>query len=989
MYTYGREDKILNCSIINTVNLTKLTRFTLLLTLAEERKISDEIKNDNYDTDEGNNENPSCNLRNEEGVFKQNKIKMRDIDLINIIELPNFNETLSIFNKPTYLTDEQKRQILDTNSIDKNRFYEDKDTENFPNLLNVEIERRCEDLKHTEKHKICLSEIQNISSNKTGEGQEKNANYNINKTKKNLQNSNNKIDSDNVEKKTGHTEQIYKDRDEENYVDKEATERYPESNTKQINSESNVTKLIQSKPQEDNIIAENITEMQGRKEEYYIERELGEKIEGKVHLISQVIIKPANSVYTEEEAKSIELEEDKVENTKDVSSDSEPEPFIESESEYIPSTDVSSGSAKSNFNIGFSPSPLNGTSDVSIDLKVSSPIIWEETQQSSIDEYDNEEADADEQERISVRHYIKTVSGKRVYDRRHACYFCNKFIGKVTRHLETVHSKEIEVAKLLALDHKSQERKEGFLCLLRAGDYYHNCEVLAVKRGELILSRRPSFRQRPEISVKDYGPCPQCLRFFLLSTMWHHTKYGCPTKKKEKNITRRDIRGESQALLGTFISTETTPGFQKDIISTLQSDSIAEACKEDELILKLGSLLYLGYSVNQYDFIRQTMRQLGRLLLQTRNTNHNIRAIFDLLLPINFEILITGVQNLCAASRNNTNTLEYGIPSLALKLGHSLRKCAQIVRGIALRKGDLNCDRNMKSFIDLMELEWRKKVSAAALRTLSQRKMNSTRILPLTDDIVKLNQYLNTTIKELTVTLNLEHFPQNWFRLAAATLARIIIFNRRRSGEASRMTLNHYACRPEWSAQCTSELKKTLTPLETALASRMSMVQVPGKSRKNDKVAVLLLPDIKAAIDKLIETRHLVSIHSKNIYVFARGHNSLKPLRGHDCLRQFCNDGNLEKPEAITSTQLRKYVATVVQVFDLTENESDWLARHLGHDIRIHRDFYRLQESAVELTKVSRLLLAVDKGEANKFAGKSLKDINVDGKLKRFSQCIT
>lgn len=67
------------------------------------------------------------------------------------------------------------------------------------------------------------------------------------------------------------------------------------------------------------------------------------------------------------------------------------------------------------------------------------------------------------------------------------------------------------------------------------------------------------------------------------------------------------------------------------------------------------------------------------------------------------------------------------------------------------------------------------------------------------------------------------------------------------------------------------------------------------------------------------------------------------------------------------------------QVFNLTENQTDWLARHLGHDIRVHKDFYRLHDNAVELAKVSRLLIAVDRGQAEKFAGKALEDINIAG----------
>nr|CAI5870125.1 unnamed protein product [Callosobruchus analis] len=53
------------------------------------------------------------------------------------------------------------------------------------------------------------------------------------------------------------------------------------------------------------------------------------------------------------------------------------------------------------------------------------------------------------------------------------------------------------------------------------------------------------------------------------------------------------------------------------------------------------------------------------------------------------------------------------------------------------------------------------------------------------------------------------------------------------------------------------------------------------------------------------------------------------------------------------------------QIFDLTETG---------------KEFYRLHESTVELTKVSKLLIAVDAGKVSNFAGKPLKEINVDGK---------
>ncbi|XP_018574901.1 uncharacterized protein LOC108913763 [Anoplophora glabripennis] len=62
----------------------------------------------------------------------------------------------------------------------------------------------------------------------------------------------------------------------------------------------------------------------------------------------------------------------------------------------------------------------------------------------------------------------------------------------------------------------------------------------------------------------------------------------------------------------------------------------------------------------------------------------------------------------------------------------------------------------------------------------------------------------------------------------------------------------------------------------------------------------------------------------------------------------------------------------------MSENEYDWLARHLGHDITVHKEFYRMHESAIELTEISRILLAVDQGEAQKYVGKHINEINIE-----------
>ena len=63
----------------------------------------------------------------------------------------------------------------------------------------------------------------------------------------------------------------------------------------------------------------------------------------------------------------------------------------------------------------------------------------------------------------------------------------------------------------------------------------------------------------------------------------------------------------------------------------------------------------------------------------------------------------------------------------------------------------------------------------------------------------------------------------------------------------------------------------------------------------------------------------------------------------------------------------------------LENNELEWLAGHLGHDVNVHKEYYRLEDSAIELAKVSRLLIAIDSGNGKDLAEKSLSDIQLNG----------
>jgi len=63
-----------------------------------------------------------------------------------------------------------------------------------------------------------------------------------------------------------------------------------------------------------------------------------------------------------------------------------------------------------------------------------------------------------------------------------------------------------------------------------------------------------------------------------------------------------------------------------------------------------------------------------------------------------------------------------------------------------------------------------------------------------------------------------------------------------------------------------------------------------------------------------------------------------------------------------------------LQLIDMTTGELQWLSTHLGHDVTTHKSNYRLHANAVEITKVGKLLLAVDSGSLS-YLGKRMNAV--------------
>lgn len=147
------------------------------------------------------------------------------------------------------------------------------------------------------------------------------------------------------------------------------------------------------------------------------------------------------------------------------------------------------------------------------------------------------------------------------------------------------------------------------------------------------------------------------------------------------------------------------------------------------------------------------------------------------------------------------------------------------------------------------------------------------------------------------------------------------------------------------------EFLLSLSPLEKKLAEVVDRVEIRGK--KGRRVAVLLPGNLRRQLDFLVKNRGVGNVNEDNLYMFARPGDSQFPVRATDVIRKFANDCGAKQPELLNSTSFRKHIAVIAQMLNLKDNELDVLAGFLGHDIRVHREFYRLPQDTVQVSALS------------------------------------
>lgn len=548
----------------------------------------------------------------------------------------------------------------------------------------------------------------------------------------------------------------------------------------------------------------------------------------------------------------------------------------------------------------------------------------------------------------------------------HCCLYCGEWQYRIPRHMERKHKSEQRVENILKLG--KTERNQEFAKLRTEGDYQSNIERIKHKNYNLTVVRKGKL---PE---QKYVPCLNCYGLFNPKTLNKHAKL-CAGNSSEVNGKKRVLKHSRMLLESALTLDKKYENFSANVISRMFDDQYTALAKNDELLMLYGYTLYRKGGDEKFSEISNNLRSMARLIIKYRELHDASVSANELIDPAHWDSIISTVKVLVKYS----GIEEVGIPSLLLRLGRSLAALASAKRTVGIKTKNPDIKQDARDFLEILMEEWNTYANHAQA-TLEARRDKTPELLPLTKDIQKLRLFLLTEIDKIVSKLEKREVEREekhnliskieFSYLQKLCLVRLITFNARRGGEASKIKLEQWLNCDKWKRE--EDIQNIEDPMEKLLAQRLNLVYSKGKRKK--RVPTLFTDELSKALRYLVKYRSNVGVLEKNIYLFpCPTRNSKNHIRGWEVVHEISLKASLQKPNLVTSTKIRKHMATVLQLLDMNNAELEWVTEHLGHTADVHKTWYRQEASTIELTKVAKLLIAKDKNV--NFKNKKMKDI--------------
>ncbi|CAI6359467.1 unnamed protein product [Macrosiphum euphorbiae] len=225
---------------------------------------------------------------------------------------------------------------------------------------------------------------------------------------------------------------------------------------------------------------------------------------------------------------------------------------------------------------------------------------------------------------------------------------------------------------------KSLERYNYLELLKNKGNLQYNKNILQKKQESIIVRQRPSVLQKAE--VDDFLPCKYCYKFCKKKKLYRHVKI-CKFKDMSEFSTGEPTRKRNKIIFPSVMLLQTENDhkqFVTEVLGTMRCDNVTSVARDDSLICSFISRLLQNHREHHLKrYISQRIRQLSKFLIILRTLVPDLRHLKDFLKTNYFVNIVQAAKKL---GQYNEDLNTYTHPSTALKIGHTITQCANILK---------------------------------------------------------------------------------------------------------------------------------------------------------------------------------------------------------------------------------------------------------------------------------------------------------------------
>ncbi|XP_037051791.1 uncharacterized protein LOC119085480 [Bradysia coprophila] len=408
------------------------------------------------------------------------------------------------------------------------------------------------------------------------------------------------------------------------------------------------------------------------------------------------------------------------------------------------------------------------------------------------------------------------------------CPFCQKLFIKLARHMEVKHYQQPDVQKFMKLPKGSKERRAIQDSLRKIGQDNFNKNA-ALNKKELIPSRRSNPKHNRK--AVDQKTCPYCFGSYAKSGIHFHIKNKCPQKPIE------DERTKGERVLPALTSSverryreNACPALQA-VFDNCHNDDIVRGVRFDWLAIVYGNKLTLKYSKPRHrKMIKNRMRLIGRVLSALKIIEPEVTELARFLVPKYYDRVVEAIRTVARVDEVRN---EFVAPATASSAVTAIRQICEMLIVEYIKQDDQENQRTTRDFLTVMNSDMHISINKMVNETQSRMARQRTVILPSSDDVKRLAQYLEAERTACYNELSQSYNFDSWKRLNELVMASIIIFNRRRVGDTENILDEDFARKEMINDDTSAELLSTLPEHSKQIATQYSRMKVLEAAQGN------------------------------------------------------------------------------------------------------------------------------------------------------------